>query len=60
VRGAAYICLVGNSDEKDHMGDAGLDVGIILKCIYRKWYVGVGNGKRLLMIGALVIAAIDI
>jgi len=53
VRGEAYICLVGNSDEKDHMGDAGLDIGIILKCIFRKWYVGVGNGKRLLMIGAV-------
>jgi len=37
---------VGNSDEKDHLEDAGLKVGIILKSIFKKWYVGVWTGKR--------------
>jgi len=53
VRGEAYIGLVENSDEKDHFGDAGLAVRIILKWIFRKWNVRVWTGKSVLMIGTV-------
>jgi len=45
--------LVGKSDEKDHSGDAGLDVRIIIKWSFRKWNVRVRIGKRLFMIGTV-------
>ena len=53
MRGEAYIVFVGNSDEKDLLGDAGIDVRIILKWIFMKWNLGEWTGKRLLMIGTV-------
>jgi hypothetical protein len=35
---AAFWC--GNLRERDHLGDQGLDVRIILRRIFRKWEVG--------------------
>jgi hypothetical protein len=31
----------GNLRERDHFGDPGVDGRIILRCIFRKWNVGV-------------------
>jgi len=53
VRGETYIGLRGNRDEKDHLGDAGLDGRIILKLILIKWLVGDWTGKSLLIIGTV-------
>jgi len=39
--------------EKDNLGDAGIDGGIILRWIFRMWNVGIWTGKRLLMAGTL-------
>ena len=35
-----YRILVGNLRERDQLGDLGLDGRIILRWIFRKWYVG--------------------
>jgi len=32
----------GNLRERDHFEDLGIDGGIILKCIFKKWNVGLG------------------
>ena len=34
----------GNLRERDHLGDPGVDVRIILRRIFKKWYVGVWTG----------------
>jgi hypothetical protein len=36
----------GNLRERDHRGDPGLDVRIILRWIFRKWDVGVWTRDR--------------
>jgi hypothetical protein len=36
---------------KDHLGDPGIDVRIILRWIIRKWDVGVWTGSSWLRIG---------
>jgi len=41
----------GNLKEMDHWGDADFDGKIILRWIFRKWYVGVWIGSSWLMIG---------
>jgi hypothetical protein len=41
-----------NLKERDHWGDLGLDERIILRRIFRKWYVGVWTGLSWLRIGA--------
>jgi len=33
----------GNLRERDHLGDPDVDVRTILRCIFRKWDVGVWN-----------------
>jgi hypothetical protein len=33
-----------NLRERDHWGDPGVDVRIILRWIFKKWYVGLWNG----------------
>jgi hypothetical protein len=38
----AYRVLVGNLRERDHLVDPGVDGRIILRWIFRKWYMGVG------------------
>ena len=35
----------GNMRERDHLEDPGVDGRIILRWIFRKWDVGVGNGS---------------
>jgi len=41
----------GNLRERDHWGDPGVDWRIILRCIFRKWDVGVRAGSSWLRIG---------
>ena len=41
----------GNPRERDHLEDVGIDGRIILKCIFRKWDVGVWAGLIWLRIG---------
>jgi hypothetical protein len=39
-RGVAVLWW-GNLRERDNLGNPGVDGRIILRCIFRKWYVGV-------------------
>jgi len=39
--------------ERDHLGDQGVDVRIILRCKFRKWDVGVMIGSSWLRIGTV-------
>ena len=41
----------GNLRERDHLGDPGVDERIILRCIFRKWDVGVWTGLMWRRIG---------
>ena len=41
----------GNLKERNHLEDPGLCGRIILRCVFRKWNVGVWNGSRWLRIG---------
>jgi len=40
----------GKLKERDHLGDPGIDVRIILRWIFRKWDVGVWTGSSWLRI----------
>jgi hypothetical protein len=42
----------GNLRERDHWGDPGMDVRIILRWFFWMWNVGVWNGMSCLRIGA--------
>jgi len=42
----------GNLGKRDHMGDPSVDGRIILRCIFRKWDVGVWTGSNWLRIRA--------
>jgi len=42
--------LLGNLRERDHLEDPGVDGRIILRKIFRKWYVGIWTGSRWLRI----------
>ena len=50
-RRVVYRVLVGKPVERDNLGDPGVDGRIILKCIFRKWDVGVWTGWSWLRIG---------
>jgi hypothetical protein len=41
-----YMVLVGNPEGKKQLGRPGVGGRIILKRIFRKWYVGVWAGLR--------------
>jgi len=43
--------LWGNLRERDHLGDPGVDVRIILRWIFRKWAMGLRTGSSWLRIG---------
>jgi hypothetical protein len=46
VRSGIYRGLVGKPEEKrDNLEDPGVDWRIILRCIFRKWDVGVWTGS---------------
>jgi hypothetical protein len=47
-----YRVWWGNLRERDHLGDPGVDVKIILRWIFRKWYLGIWTGSSWLRIGA--------
>jgi hypothetical protein len=42
---------VGNLRERDNLGEPGIDEGIILRWIFKKWEVGVSSGSSGLRIG---------
>ena len=51
-RGDAYTGFWwGNLKKRDHLGDPGVDGRIILRWIFRKWYLGVGTELIWLRIG---------
>jgi hypothetical protein len=50
----------GNPRERDHWGDPGVDGRILLRWIFRKWYVGVWTGLGWLRWRALVNAVMNI
>jgi len=50
-RRGVYRVLVGKSERIDHLEDSGVDGWILLRCIYRKWAVGVWTGSSWLRIG---------
>jgi len=50
-RRGVYRVLVGNLKERDRLGDPGIDGRIILRCILRKWDLGVWSGSSWLRIG---------
>jgi hypothetical protein len=61
VRGEAYRRFWwGNLRERDHLGDPGVDEGITLIWIFRKWDVGVWTESSWLRIGILVIAVMNL
>jgi len=41
----------GNLREREHLGHPGVDRGVILRWIFRKWDVGVWTGSGWLRIG---------
>ena len=43
-RRGVYRVLVGKSEGRNHLEDAGVDGSIILEWIFRKWDVGVWTG----------------
>jgi hypothetical protein len=44
-RRGLYRVMVGKPEERDHLGDPGLDGSIILKWIFRRWKVGMWTGS---------------
>ena len=46
-----YRVLMGDLRERDHLEDPDVDVRIILRWIFRKWFVGVWTGSSCLRIG---------
>ena len=46
-----FRVLWGNLGVKDHWGDPGIDGRIILRCIFRKWDMGVRTESSWLRIG---------
>ena len=49
--GGLYRVYVGKHEKKDHRGDKGADGKIILRWIFRKWYVGIWTGSSWLRVG---------
>jgi len=47
-----YRVLVEIPERKGHLGDPGLDGGIVLRWLIRKWDVGVWTGSSWLRIGS--------
>jgi hypothetical protein len=39
--GDVYRVLVGNLRERGHLGNPNLDGGIVIRCVFKKWDVGV-------------------
>jgi len=46
-----YWVWCRNLRERDHLGDPGLNGRIILRCIFRKWDVGLWSGSSCLRKG---------
>ena len=46
-----YRVLVGNLNERDYLGDPGVDGRVILRWIFRKWDVRAWSGFIWLRIG---------
>jgi hypothetical protein len=52
-RRGVYRVWWGNMRERDHLGDPGIDLRMILRCIFRKWDVGVRTGSSWLRLGTV-------
>jgi len=50
-RRGVYRVLVGKPEGKNHLRDPGVDGSLILRCILRKWDVGLWTGSSWLRIG---------
>jgi len=50
-RRVVYRVLVGKTKGKNHLKDPGLDGNIVLRCIFRKWDLGLRTGSNWLRIG---------
>jgi len=46
-----YRVLVGRTENKNHSEDSGIDGSIIIRCIFRKWYVRLWTGLMWFRIG---------
>jgi len=44
-RTGVYRVLVGKPEERDHLGEQGVDLMVIFRWIFKKWYVGVWTGS---------------
>jgi hypothetical protein len=52
-RRGVYRVLLKKSEERDHLGDPGVDGKIILRWIFEKWDVGVWTGLSWLRTGTV-------
>jgi hypothetical protein len=52
-RRGVYMILVGNLKKIVHLGYPGIEGRIILRWMYRKWYMSVWTGSRWLRIGTV-------
>jgi len=50
-RRGVYRIFVGKPEGKNNLEDPGIDESVLLRWIFRKWYVGVCTGSSWLRMG---------